>query len=243
MISRPLLKKELKCNGDVYRLEMWGAPTREPAGSITSYIDNTSTPIYDPDMFNPPARKDFFNKYDMEGSWANAAKDYAKGFQSWFDSLPIEKQKAYVKAIDESNRIIISMVWDLVLPEDKYELFNDNLRQFSNWFTGLEVSDVDFYMARIMSKKRLMPREFRTEPSMLSEQELTVLLEEVYDKIDDDLVRATSINGLLCISCTDEDRLNKAKKHMIKHGSILRDSRKKENANGRIIYTYIFSKP
>ena len=88
-----------------------------------------------------------------------------------------------------------------------------------------------------------MPLEFRTEPSMLTEQEITVLLEEVYDKIDDDLVRATSINGLLCISCTDEDRLNKAKKHMIKHGSILRDSRKKENANGRIIYTYIFSKP
>ena len=244
MISRPILKKELKCNGDVYKLELWGAPSREPAGSFTSYIDNSTTPIYDPsDKFNPPARRDFFNKFDMEGNWASAAKDYAKGFQSWFDNLSIEKQKAYVKAIDESNRIIISMVWDILLPEDKQELFNNNLRQFSNWFTGLDVSDVDFYMSRIMSKKRLMPLEFRTEPSMLTEQEITVLLEEVYDKIDDDLVRATSINGLLCISCTDEDRLNKAKKHMIKHGSILRDSRKKENANGRIIYTYIFSKP
>ena len=89
-----------------------------------------------------------------------------------------------------------------------------------------------------------MPAEFRTNSSdILSEEQITSVLQDIYDGIDDDLIRATSINGLLCISCTDEVRLNKAKKHMIRHGSILRDYRKKENAKGKIIYTYIFSKP
>jgi len=37
--------------------------------------------------------------------------------------------------------------------------------------------------------------------------------------------------------------LQKAKQHLIKHGSILRDYRKKQNSSGRVIYTYIFSKP
>ena len=134
------------------------------------------------------------------------------------------------------------MVWDLLMPVDRHELFNNNLRQFSNWFTGLEVADVDFYMTRIMSKRRLMPSEFNVNTEVLSEEEVTSILEQVYDKIDDDLIRATSINGLLCISCTDESRLKKAKQHMIRHGSILRDYRKKQNSNGRVIYTYIFSK-
>ena len=97
----------------------------------------------------------------------------------------------------------------------------------------------------VMSKQSLMPAELTSPVSgdMLTEQEVTDVLGKVYDSIDDDLIRATSINGLLCISCTDETRLQKAKKHMVRHGSILRDYRKKENANGRVIYTYIFSKP
>ena len=137
------------------------------------------------------------------------------------------------------------MVWDLINAQDRVDLFNNNLRQFSNWFSGLEPADVDFYMTRIMSKQRLMPSELTSPVSddMLTEQEVTDILGKVYDSIDDDLIRATSINGLLCISCTDETRLQKAKKHMVRHGSILRDYRKKENANGRVIYTYIFSKP
>ena len=121
------------------------------------------------------------------------------------------------------------------MPADRHELFNNNLRQFSNWFTGLEVADVDFYMTRIMSKRRLMPSEFNVNTEVLTEDEVTSILEQVYDRIDDDLIRATSINGLLCISCTDESRLKKAKQHMIKHGSILRDYRKKQNSSGRVI--------
>ena len=134
------------------------------------------------------------------------------------------------------------IVWDLLLPLDKEELFNDNIRSFSNWFSGLEASDVDFYMVRIMGKQRLIPRGLgNTSEGALTEEEITLILEDVYANIDDDLIRATTINGLLCISCTDESRLQKAKKHMIRHGSILRDYRKKENASGNMIYTYIFS--
>ena len=162
----------------------------------------------------------------------------------WFDKLPSSQQLKYAKAIDESNRIIINMVWDLINPYDKQELFNGSIRQFNNWFTGLEPADIDFYMTRIMAKQRLMPAEFRTSSSdILSEEQITEVLQDIYDSIEDDLIRATSINGLLCISCTDEVRLNKAKKHMIRHGSILRDYRKKQNAKGKTIYTYIFSKP
>jgi len=239
MMSRPIVSKELKCNGKLYNLEMWGAPYDdddvESFSPAKDSIDNYK---------NHNARKDFFNEVDMKGSWTpSSTSKYTEDFQLWFDKLSVDKQREYVKAIDESNRVIISMVWDILQPKDKYELFNNNLRQFSNWFTNLDVSDVDFYMSRIMSKRRLMPKEFRSEPEMLSEDQVTVMLQEVYDSIDDDLVRATSINGLLCISCTDEDRLKKAKTHMVRHGSILRDYRKKENANGRIIYTYIFSKP
>jgi len=94
-----------------------------------------------------------------------------------------------------------------------------------------------------MSKQRLMPKNLLSSGDILTEEEITGILEQVYNDIDDELIRATTINGLLCISCSNESRLKKAKQHMIKHGSILRDYRKKENAHGNIIYTYIFSKP
>jgi len=230
MMSRPILTKKVKRNNVEYNLELWN-----PVSSDLLPLDD-----------QPAFRKDFFNNVDMSGSWPdeNNAKKYQERFDAWFDNLTKDKQKVYAKAIDESNRIIISMVWDLIKTSDRLELFNNNLRQFSNWFSTLEPSDVDFYMTRIMSKKNIIPSELRsTNDGLLSDEEVTKILGQVYDSIDDDLIRATSINDLLCISCTDESRLNKAKLHMVRHGSILRDYRKKENANGRIIYTYIFSKP
>ena len=228
-MSRPILTKKIKRNNVVYNLELWN-PTSDRIPQQQS-------------VFEPPNfRKDFFNDVSMSGTWPDAGK-YQEKFDAWFDKLPRERQRQYAKAIDESNRVIISMVWELIQPSDKIELFNNNLRQFSNWFTDLEPTDIDFYMSRIMSKQRLMPTELLTSGELLSESEITDILEQVYDNIDDDLIRATSINGLLCISCTDESRLLKAKQHMIKHGSILRDYRKKQNSRGSVIYTYIFSKP
>ena len=226
MMSRPILTKKITRKDIVYNLELWNPATDDT-------LDMQDQPEF---------RKEFFNDVSMTGSWPEGEK-YQNRFDSWFDSLPKSKQKMYAKAIDESNRIIIMMVWDLINPLDKNELFNNNLRQFSNWFSTLDPSDVDFYMSRIMSKKRMIPAEFNSATESLSEEDLQDILGKVYDSIDDELIRATSINGLLCISCTDETRLQKAKKHMVRHGSILRDYRKKENANGRVIYTYIFSKP
>ena len=100
-------------------------------------------------------------------------------------------------------------------------------------------------MARIMDKQRLMPSSntLSATEEVLTESEITTILGDMYDSINDELVRATSINGLLCISCTSEPRLQKAKQHMVKHGGILRDYRKKENMHGHIVYTYIFSRP
>ena len=230
-MSRPIITKKITRRDTVYNLELWN-----PAEGM---MDMESESI---DFEPPNFRKEFFNDLDMNGAPSDVSK-YQGKFDDWFDKLPVDKKRGYARAIDESNRIIISMVWDLIGKQDKDDLFNNNLRQFSNWFTGLNVSDVDFYMTRIMSKQRLMPTEFNKDVENLSEEEVADILGKVYDSIDDDLIRATSINGLLCISCTSEVRLQKAKTHLVRHGSILRDFRKKQNANGRLIYTYIFSKP
>jgi hemolysin-activating ACP:hemolysin acyltransferase len=229
MISRPILTKEIKLNKQVYSLELWS-----PANDH----------ILDDEM-PPNFQKDFFNEVGMQGRWPDKqhTDTYRERFDDWFDKLPPIQQRKYAKAIDESNRIIIAMVWDLVLPQDKIELFNNNIRSFNNWFSGLDVSDVDFYMSRIMGKQRLMPKNLLSSGDMLTEDEITGILEQVYDGINDELIRATTINGLLCISCSNESRLQKAKQHMVKHGSILRDYRKKQNAHGHVIYTYIFSRP
>ena len=232
-MSRPILTKKIKRNDVVYNLELWN-PT---------FTRNSSGQFASPEQ--PEFRKDFFNSLDMSGTWPSTSKtkNYQDKFDEWFDSLSYDKKKIYAKAIDESNRIIISMVWDLIKPTDRSEYFNNNLRQFSNWFSTLEPTDVDFYMTRIMSRKSLIPSDLSPTENILSEDEIAKVLSQVYDQIDDDLIRATSINDLLCISCTDHERLHKAKLHMVRHGSILRDYRKKENAKGKIIYTYIFSKP
>jgi len=228
MMSRPIIKKKIKRNNVVYNLELWNTIDDD-------FIPNVSEP--------PQFRKDFFNDVAMDGKWPDST-EYQERFDDWFDNLSKDKQIQYARAIDESNRIIILMVWEQVNKLDKHELFNNNIRQFSIWFSGLDPADIDFYMTRIMSKRRLMPAEFRSDsPELLSAEEITNALQGVYDSINDDLIRATTINGLLCISCTDESRLAKVKKHMIMHGSILRDYRKKENISGNMIYTYIFSKP
>lgn len=234
MISRPILTKKIELNKQVYDLELW-SPTNDQIPD--NFTDRYEMP--------PNFQKDFFNEMGMNGQWPTAASNdkYKERFDSWFDTLPPSQQRKYAKAIDESNRIIIAIVWDLIHPQDKIELFNNNIRSFNNWFSGLEVADVDFYMTRIMGKQRLMPRNLLASGDMLTEEQITGVLEEVYDDIDDDLIRATTINGLLCISCSNESRLQKAKQHMVKHGSILRDYRKKQNAHGHTIYTYIFSRP
>jgi len=226
MMSRPIFTKKIKRNKVVYNLELWS-----PAND--NFLD-----IHEPPNF----RKDFFIDSDPSSSWPESARNQER-FDKWFDSLPEDKQKLYAKAIDESNRVIICMVWDLIDKQDKNELFNNNIRSFSNWFSRLEPTDVDFYMTRIIGKQGLMPSEVDIDSEVITEKELASILEGVYDRIDDDLIRATSINGLLCISCSNELRLQKAKQHLIKHGSILRDYRKKQNSSGRVIYTYIFSKP
>jgi len=229
MINRPILTKKIKLKEQEYNLELWS-----PGSDLIS-----------DDGMPPNFQKDFFNEVGMQGKWPDKQQvdSYQERFDDWFDKLPPADQRKYVKAIDESNRIIITIVWDLLPPQDKAELFNDNIRSFNNWFSTLAVADVDFYMSRIMGKQRLMPKNLLNSGDMLSEEEITNILEGVYEEIDDDLIRATTINGLLCISCTDESRLQKAKQHMVKHGSILRDYRKKQNAQGNIIYTYIFSRP
>jgi hypothetical protein len=224
MIGRPKITKTITYNRSVYNLELW------------NFTDDPQLPE------SNPFRKDFFNELSMSGDWSDST-EYQDKFNNWFDKLPKHHQRKYAQAIDESNRIIISMVWDLIISQDKAELFNNNLRQFSIWFSGLAPRDVDFYMTRVMNKQRLMPLEFNTEQGAITEDMFTSILSEVYDHIDDDLIRATTINGLLCISCMDESRLKKAKKHMIRNGNILRDYRKKENVRGQIIHTYIFSKP
>ena len=231
MMSRPVLTKKITRKGVVYNLELC-SPSNDVLGTGHESFD------FDPPNF----RKEYFDDIDMEGAPLDANK-YQGKFDAWFDRLPIDKKRSYARAIDESNRIIISMVWDLISRHDKEDLFNNNLRQFSNWFAGLDASDVDFYMTRIMGKQRLIPDELNSSTETLSEEEMADILGRVYDSIDDDLIRATSINGLLCISCTSEVRLKKAKSHLVRHGSILRDFRKKANSNGRVIYTYIFSKP
>ena len=222
-MSKPILTKKVTRNDTVYNLELWSPPV--------SYTQQALV------------RKGSGDISDLQnGNWSNPVR-HQEGFDDWFDKLPHDKRLMYGKAIDESNKVIIMIVWELLLAKDRREYFNNNLRQFSNWFSDLEPEDVDFYMSRIMSKRRLMPAEFNTSNEVLTEEEITEVLEQVYSNITDDLIRATTINGLLCISCTDEVRLKTAKAHMIQNGSILRDYRKKQNSNGRVIYTYIFSRP
>ena len=234
MISRPIYTKKIKLNEQEYNLELW-SPTNDqiPDGFTDSY------------EMPPNYQQDLFNDMSMSRVWPNgqSVDSYKERFDDWFDKLPPRQQREYAKSIDESNQIIIKIVWDLLLPQDKLELFNNNIRSFNNWFSTLEVPDVDFYMSRIMGRQRIMPKNLLMSEDMLTEEEITNILQDVYNSIDDGLIRATTINGLLCISCSNETRLNKAKQHMVKHGSILRDYRKKQNAQGRTIYTYIFSRP
>ena len=154
MISRPILTKEIKLNGQVYNLELYS-----PA----------SDAINDDFIEEPPTfRREFFNEMGMSGQWPSKkhVDKYQERFDDWFDKLPPEDQLKYAKSIDESNRIIIGIVWDLLLPQDREELFNDNIRSFSNWFSALQVSDVDFYMSRIMGRKRVMPTILPSDESL-----------------------------------------------------------------------------
>ena len=89
MISRPILTKKIKRNNTVYNLELWNTTDDEP-----QYIPTRNAS----GQFEPPSfKKDFFNDIAMNGTWpdaVNAAK-YQERFDSWFDNLPLNKQKQY----------------------------------------------------------------------------------------------------------------------------------------------------
>ena len=145
MISKPILTKEIKLNKQVYNLELWN-----PAS------DN----IFDDYEVTTHSKKDFFDNTPTSESRSvrQSSDSYQENFDDWFDKLPSADQRKYADAIDESNKVIIGIVWDLLLQQDQEELFNNNVRSFNKWFSELDVTDIDFYMTRIMSKQRVLPK-------------------------------------------------------------------------------------
>ena len=230
---------------------------------IISPIDISYPKYEDPFPKIPPYNGDV----TKGGTWANHTnkffdpnKDYSSeedefNFEEWFDSLDDEQQSRYSQMISEANEILATLIWEKLKSKDKEELFQNDYKRYLNWFDKLDPENIDFYMERLVAGKRLIPKlkpwtpnvnilkSFGINPGQDLDYEFVKnMFENAFiENIDDDLVRATTIDGLLILCSLNKPRLDHLKEEIRRKGDIATcEYRKKVNKAGNIVHTYIF---
>ncbi len=176
-------------------------------------------------------------------------------FNEWFDSLDDDQQMQYAQMISEANGILATLIWEKLKVKDKQELFQNDYNRYLNWFDTLDPENVDFYMERLIQGKRLIPKfkpwtpnvsvlkSFGISPEQDPDYEFikNMFANSFIENIKDDLVRCTTIDGLLILCSLNKPRLDHLKEEIRKKGDVATcEYRKKVNKEGNTVHTYIF---
>jgi|TARA_B110000908_G_C10246779_1_gene449305 hypothetical protein len=185
-------------------------------------------------------------------------KDREFNFDDWFESLDDDQQMQYSQMISEANEIIATLIWEKLKSIDKEEIFSNDYNKYIKWFDTLEPENIDFYMERLVSGKRLIPKFKPWSPNINILKSFGIVPETEIDyefvknmfnsalleNLDDDLVRCTSMDGMLIICSLNKSRLDHLKDKIADKPNVGECSyRKKVNRAGNLVHTYIFEMP
>ena len=191
-------------------------------------------------------------------------KDYTNmefDFEEWFDSLDDDQQMQYSQMISEANEILATLVWEKIRAIDKEEIFSNDYSKYEKWFDTLNPENIDFYMERLIAGKRLIPKFKPWSPNIDTLKAFGIVPDNEGKEIDyefvhnmfnsamlenlnDELVRCTSLDGMLIICSLNKTRLDLLKEKLVERSNVgICEYRKKVNRAGNLVHTYIFQMP
>ena len=222
-------------------------------------MNKTVTWLID-DVLDP--KSDFwkYNKYDLDNFITRISPlrtnklfkiqepdpvlDNFSEFINFFEGLSIKEAKEYVEFIeDQSTDILSDQFWKMVDTQDRRELFNNNIDKFDRWFNSLLQSEIEYYMTRVATNKRLVPPS--RVLAFIKKLDKIKKIDRV-SKVKSYMIDAGRfltvhlVGDQLAISSKDLPKLEAVKDLLIDRGNIFIEERYKTGPNGEKIYTYLF---
>ncbi len=222
-------------------------------------MNKTVTWLID-DVLDP--KSDFwkYNKYDLDNFITRISPlrtkklfkiqepdpvlDQFSEFINFFEGLSIKEAKEYVEFIeDQSTEILSDQFWKMVDIQDRRELFNNNIDKFDRWFNSLLQSEIEYYMTRVATNKRLVPPS--RVLAFIKKLDKIKKIDRV-SKVKSYMIDAGRfltvhlVGDQLAISSKDLPKLEAVKDLLIDRGNVFIEERYKTGPNGEKIYTYLF---
>ena len=170
--------------------------------------------------------------------------DQFSEFINFFEGLSIKEAKEYVEFMeDQSTEILSDQFWKMVDVQDRRELFNNNIDKFDRWFNSLLQSEIEYYMTRVATNKRLVPPS--KVLAFIKKLDKLKHIDKV-SKVKSYMIDAGKfltvhmVGDQLAISSKDLPKLEAVKDILIDRGNVFIEERYKTGPNGERIYTYLF---
>ncbi len=170
--------------------------------------------------------------------------DQFSEFINFFQNLSVKEAQDYVDFIEDQNTDMLSdHFWKMVDLQDRRELFENDIEKFDKWFNTLHHSEVEYYMTRVATGKRLVsPSKVLSFIKKLS----TIKSAEKVRNIKSYLLDAGKyltvhmIGEQLAISSKDLAKLEAVKDMLVDRGNLFLEERFKLGPKGEKIYTFLF---
>ena len=171
--------------------------------------------------------------------------DQFSEFVDFFSNLSKKQLDDYVDFIEDNEMEIVSdQVWRMVDKQDKRELFNNDPNTFELWWKTLHHSEVEYYMTRIVSDKRLVePKNvlgFIKKLHNISKDKISRRSLKHYPLPAGEYLTVQLIGDKLAISSKDITKLENVKELLESRGNYFIEERYKISPNGDKIFTYLF---
>tara|TARA_B100000287_G_C20520128_1_gene736595 strand:+ start:147 stop:821 length:675 start_codon:yes stop_codon:yes gene_type:complete len=220
---------------------------------------NTKTWLID-DVLDP--KSDFwkYNKYDLDNFMTRISPlrtkklfliqepdpvlDQFSEFINFFQNLSVREAKEYVEFVeDQSTDMLSDHFWKMVDPQDRRELFNNDIDKFDKWFNSLHHSEVEYYMTRVATNKRLVPPSkvlafVKKLDTLKSFEKVRNIKSYMLDA--GKYLTVHMVGEQLAISSKDITKLEAVKDMLVDRGNIFVEERYKTGPKGEKIYTYLF---
>lgn len=215
-------------------------------GGISNIMLNKQSHLYTiDDVFDPKSK--FWKKiyHDMKshtedissGTFdlgAESYKDRIADFIDYFKSASKGDSKQILKDIENTEEIVVDVLWNLLSSTDKELLFHNNIEYFEDWMDTCPQPLLDIYINKLAKGESL------TNLKIVGKINEPKLKEKVNNIPKPEGCKVKISNGKLILCSTDHTNLKKITKIMINHGNLVEAYKEELLETDLTMHSYIF---
>tara|TARA_Y100000592_G_scaffold100145_1_gene178829 strand:- start:162 stop:896 length:735 start_codon:yes stop_codon:yes gene_type:complete len=129
--------------------------------------------------------------------------------------------------LENAQYIIEKFIWMQIHPDDRSELFGNDINRFDDWVITLTESQIDDIVSKLQRGERLAEPDYEGIKDTLYE-------------MTDGSIRVFKIDGLMVMSSLNKDGLDIACKKIFRKKGITFKYRTTKNYEGKTVHSYIF---